>query len=316
MKRCHVTFQGFWRLQVIREKSGIIKKDTGWFPNLILNTGLDHYGAATHLGTALSYAYVGTGTSTPVATQTQLDNRLGGGSPASRGRSSSASNIAAGIEHEDPYYVYRRRRFQFDAGNATGNLTEIGVGSLTTGLNLFSRALIVDEHGDPTTLTVASDEILRAEYELRVNIPINDVGGVLTLDGVSTNWAGRAHRINLTTSVPGSSGWMLDRAANFTWSYQGHTTMNELVGLTTDWGTGWSTITPTSIDTGTYTPGSYSRTITFNYGLSAGNLTNGIGAMRFVMGVGFWQFAFDPYIDKNSDKTMSLTFQHSWSRAA
>ena len=112
-------------------------------------------------------ALSGTGNSTPVVSQTILDNQTG---------VSSSGIETYGSTTSSPYYGYKIFTFRFNQGIAAGNISEIGVGwSGTTPLQLFSRTLIKDINGDPTTITVLADETLDVIYELRLYAPETDL---------------------------------------------------------------------------------------------------------------------------------------------
>ena len=67
----HMTVSGEYCLQV-RKKTGEVVKDTGFFKNLITNQGLDNLCGGSV--SALRYMSVGTGTTAPAITDTQLVN--------------------------------------------------------------------------------------------------------------------------------------------------------------------------------------------------------------------------------------------------
>ena len=67
----HTSLQGEYRLVINRQDGS--QQDTGWFPNLILNQGLDRLGLGTNpYYSIIRYAHVGSGTTAPAATQTGL----------------------------------------------------------------------------------------------------------------------------------------------------------------------------------------------------------------------------------------------------
>ena len=150
----NIGLEGLFRLQTFKKDSTEVVNDTGWFNNMILNTGLNQMISTNDY---LAYACVGTGANPVTATQTTLQTFLV--------NSAEGSSIGGGITG-NPYYSFQRVRYQFPVGSAAGNLTEVGIRGGTTG-NLFSRALIRDNLGNPTTFTVLGDEILQVTYELR-----------------------------------------------------------------------------------------------------------------------------------------------------
>lgn len=160
--------KGFFKLVVEGGKRGRVDlgeelghKD-GWIPNLILDSGITAFLNETTSSSDSSFGFIqlGTGTSTPVATQTGLENRVtGGGNPSKSTGKSFGYNPTDG-------YSYTRATHQFDPGQATGTWTEIGSAKAATG-PCFSRALFTNSGGTPTPITILADEYLTVTYELR-----------------------------------------------------------------------------------------------------------------------------------------------------
>lgn len=78
-------------------------------------------------------------------------------------------------------YYWSRRVAQFAKNSAVGNLSKVGV--LDESGVYFSIALITDNEGRPTTITVLRDETLEIEYELQFRIGV----GQLDFTGVRLN---------------------------------------------------------------------------------------------------------------------------------
>lgn len=135
--------------------------ESGDSPNIVLDNGLKRLGS----GGVCNYCRVGTGSTTPTATQTQLDVQVAYTS-TTQGSSTSGVDSAKG-------YVYKRKTFRFPAGSAAGNLTEVGVGWGESGETLFNRALIRDTAGHVTTVTVLDDEVLDVTVELRAYMALS-----------------------------------------------------------------------------------------------------------------------------------------------
>ena len=98
---------------------------------------------------------------TPAASQTQLDNTI-----ASTTTELSGSGSISKQTTTSPYYVAVKRTYRFGEGVASGNISEVGCG-WGTGLALWNRALVKDLNGNPTTITVLSDEFLDVIIEVR-----------------------------------------------------------------------------------------------------------------------------------------------------
>ena len=145
--------EGEYTLSVGKEGS-TEKRVIGPFKNLITNQGLNSFGIIANPFT-LQAAMVGTSSVPPAVTDTNLGNRLI--NTLTLQGTDSTTNLGA------PEYAGQVvRTWRFAAGEDTGNLTEVGVGTASsTNTNptlLFSHALIVDTSGNPVTLTVLADE--------------------------------------------------------------------------------------------------------------------------------------------------------------
>jgi hypothetical protein len=65
---------------------------------------------------------------------------------------------------------------------------------------LYSRALILDGALNPTTITVLSNEYLTVYYQQRIQMPLTDASGSVTISGVGTfNYTRRTQNIQNTT---------------------------------------------------------------------------------------------------------------------
>lgn len=143
---------GRFKLMISGGKRGTIEYP--WQKNLILDAGITRLLSTN--GSVLQYISVGSGSTAPAVGQTQLVSKI-----AHTNRSASHSH---GYDAEEGY-GWTIFTCQFNQGQAAGNISELGVG--WDGTNLWSRALVLDAEGNPTTITVLSDEFLTVRYELR-----------------------------------------------------------------------------------------------------------------------------------------------------
>lgn len=283
---------GWFKIEATRP-DGTRRVLADWFPNLILDGGLDRMGANHDY---LSWCQVGSGSTAPVAAQTALVNRIAGTNTALNNSGAQASA---------PYFGWIRQTYRFAQGVAAGNLSEVGVGWATSG-SLFSRALILDGGGSPTTITVLSDEVLDVTYELRRYPGTVDLTGTVVLNGVTHNWVSRASGVTNTSSWAGADTMALDLAT----SYDG-----DIGAVTALFPSGTAgSLTATAL---AYSAGSYVRAATVSAGLNDSNLSGGIRSLvigSYSKGGGRYQIQFDPAIPKDDTKVLSLTIQHSWAR--
>lgn len=284
---------GWFKIEATRP-DGTRRVLADWFPNLILDGGLDRMGANSDY---LNWCQVGSGSTAPVATQTALVNRIAG--------TNTQQASVNGAQASAPYYGWRRLTYRFAQGVAAGNLSEVGVGWDSTG-SLFSRALILDGGGSPTTITVLSDEVLDVTYELRRYPGTVDLTGTVVLNGVTHNWVSRAAGVTNSGLWTGTGQMALDWAASFAGDIGTVTALNP---------SGTSELMSTT--SLAYSSGSYARAATVSAGLDQSNLGGGIRSIVIssnAWGAGRYQIQFDPAIPKDNTKVLSLTIQHSWAR--
>ena len=272
-----------------------------WFPNIITDVGLNAMGT-NYLYNLLDYCKVGSGTSTPLASNTQLQTFIA----STRTTQTSSAGMVAG----PPRYAWVSFTKRFAAGVAAGNLTEVGMGvgaaNAGTGVILYSRALIVDGAGNPTTITILSDEVLDVSYELRRYIPSTaDVPySGLIIAGVSYSGVRRPGNINDANTWVGYANTGTAGVA----AYQGILVGNSGIGLATATGLPGTVV---SVDAGNaaYSNGSLYRDYTATFDLNVGNLAGGINAIWSQGAYGFWQYSVTPSIPKTSSKVLTLTMR-------
>lgn len=146
--------------------------------NLILDNGLTQIAAYTW-AQAFRYCAVGTGNSTPTASQQALD------AEAARTANYLTGTGNCGTTNPAQNVWVHKRTFDFPLGALNGTYAEVGFSPVSSpGPNLFSRSLI-QSSGVPTAVTVTSSQQLRVIYTLTVTV------GSLTI----------------SRDVPNISGW-------------------------------------------------------------------------------------------------------------
>ena len=207
------------------------------------------------------------------------------------------------------YFWYYERVYSFGAGDAEGNLSEVGIGIQEATGGLFSRALILDGEGDPTTITVLDDEYLYVTYELRRYVSIVDVKGTVTLRGTVHDYVSRpAHITN-------SNYWYVPWSAIGRWTYIFDDAYDGEIGNVIGAPSGNNVEFPDGDPViPAYQNGNYYVDWTYTIDITQGNLNNYISAIKIAIGWGAYQFGFSPDIEKTSDDELTLTFRVSWSR--
>lgn len=293
--------RGRWKLEAVNAGDGR-RRFLAEFPNLITDVGLDRLALPGGSGQYLVTCCVGSGNTAPANGNTALVSLV-----ASTTTVNATSQTAAS---SSPYFGTRQNTYRFGMGVAAGNLAEIGIGNIAT--NLFSRALILDGGGSPTTITVLSSEFLDCTYTFEVIVPLVDVTGSVTIGGVSTAYTLRAaNSTSANAWAPAGSGTGMGS--------QGIAVFSGAIGAITSSPAG-TQATQDSAATASYTPGSLLLDTTATFGLNTANFGAGgvqSALMRcgdFSEGMGNFQVSFTPAIAKDLTHIMTLTMRNSWVR--
>lgn len=275
------------------------------FDNLITNGGLDMIGTRTGRNDIITNVQVGTGSTTPAFTDTQLASWL-----------ATRAGTVGGYPQNGQVgsYHYRRWQWQFPQGAAAGNLTEIGIGmNGSSAGTLWSRALILDGSGNPTTLTILSTEFLTVTYELRNYPPTGDTTNTVTIDGVSTTITVRPAE---NTSL---ESWRKNMPSLYYYTDLDELYLGHSVSASTSLGTESSVpsglVGGASRSLAAYTAGNYYADMTSVFGINAGNVSGGVinTALARTQN-GAFQYKFVPGISKDNTKQLTVTTRHSWGR--
>lgn len=299
---------GYFKLRkgIINEDgSETITGETGWFNNLITDAGMNMIASAVDTSNnPMSAVQVGTGSTTPSFSDTTLANYLVGTATDSPSGTGQGFGQVVG----PPRYGWRRIAKRFGQGVAAGNLTEIGI-SQSTNTTLFSRALILDGSGNPTTLTVLSTEFLDVLYELRLYMPVNDVTTTATISSIVYDLiirpASFAENRAWAEGLPCPKlSWVSGHGpsmgvSSLTPPAIGGTPNNNLQS--------YIEATPLS-----YISGNFYRDWQLTWGISQAN--GNIKYISFQSGIGCFMYIFDPVIPKDNTKNLVLTLRLSWSR--
>lgn len=306
----HTKLAGEYRMVVTRADG--TEQDTGWFDNLVLNSGLDRIGNATSNFYVITNAQVGTGTSAPAATQTALDAWVAGS--ASSTSSSSITNSGA-----PNYETTRAWTFTFAQGAVVGNITEIGVGWATNG-SLFSRARILDNLGSPTSITLVALDQLTVYYRLKITPLVTDMTGTVVISSVSYPYTARVSN----AGTFGNATWLF-AGAQAGWSgsvvgIYGSAGQTFAAGSVLGAITGSPTLSSGSTGTvaaGPYTAGTFYRDDVWTWNATQGNATGGIQCIVFPFAFSSvnFQYRFSTVIPKTNTNTLSLTTRISWAAA-
>lgn len=286
--------------QVTIHRSGIMRYQTPWFDNLVTDGGLNQVGN----GSFLTHCYVGTGNTAPAVTDSGLASQLG--SPTT-----TIISQAAGVASSSPWYGTRAITFRFAANTVVGNLSEVGVGWASA---LFSRSLIVDGNGDPTTVTVLDDETVDVTYLLKNYSPEDDYGFQATIGGTMHDCVVRACNASSSSTT---SGWGITGSAIALASGTGIYPIiayNGALGTIVQSPSGTSDSNSSNANV-TYVNNSLEKGFSASWALANGNLAGGITAFRLATnGIGTYQISVSPAIAKTSSNILNVNFKVTWSR--
>lgn len=281
-------------------------KKVAEFKNIITNYALNSIGKDTGTYNFLEYCHVGTSAVAPAATQSALQ------AWTAQTNTLQGSIVTQAATVTDPVYRYTKT-WRFGQGVAQGVLAEIGVGQAQiAGEYLWSRALILDAAGNPTTITVLADEYLDCRYTVEMQIPTTDEIGSITINGVVHNYTSRVALIgswNVTSFIGGgySNPFTLSSVAGF----------DGVMGAIDGQPSGNQGSFASPVDDA-YVDASYQRFTSVTAGLNDANLAAGIKSMRYywakTVGSAIYQVQFDPVIPKNNTETLTLKFKLSWAR--
>ncbi len=293
--------EGFYTFKVTNSKTGeerdisnIIAKD---HKNKILNSGLN----AIATTSVCWGCKVGSGNTPVEFTQTDLEATV---ATTTTIQAETANRLAT-----PPYYMWGRRTFRFAQGVAAGNLTEVGTyGSSSS--SLFSRALIVDTEGNPTVLTILSDEWLDVTYELRIYQELTDT--VLTTELKGVNHTVTIRPSSITSSTATNASRFFDHFLEYNSGYYSVTHYNGTIGTIESSPSGSSDYPTRSF--GPYNPDTYEKQVILSSSLNNCNFDGGIGASVIRTEKAYWQLGYSPKIPKDGFSILVLNVTVSWGR--
>jgi hypothetical protein len=286
------------------------------FDNLITDQGLDRMGNNSSWA---QFCQVGSGNDAPNVADTSLETFVAA--------SSTQQSATSGAQGSPPYFAYSTKTYRFAVGVATGNLSEVGIGWSSGAGTLFSRALILDGGGSPTTITVLADEVLDVTYTFRVYPPAMadgtpvDVTGTINISGVDYDYTIRASRVTTGfTSSPTDPYWGVSLDSFFS-SGQSAAAGSAFACGTRPGAIGAITGVPsgtksaiTTATSATYGTNDLYRDGTFTCQLNDGNSVGGVRCFTFQFNWCGYQCEFDPVLPKDNTKVLTLVFRHTWAR--
>lgn len=303
--------EGWFTLRA-RRRSGRVTRErsfrrSGTFHNLITDLGLNRFGTQSDTN-LYRYCHVGTGTTPPANSDTQLVTFLG--------NVTTNAPVASKSNSGSPDYYSSLTLKWTSAIGALGNnnLTEIGISAQTTNGLLFSRELIRDSEGDPTSFPIDTDEQLEVTYELRIYPKLTDTEAEVTIGGTTYDTTTRPLAVSSSTywgaTQPGSG----DVQAAIKGGFGNNIVFSgDLVAVTA----AISSISghlgeATSVSSDSYTNDSFLRDGGAMWNVSTGN--GDIKTVQLRYGCALFQTRYDPVIVKTNVQTLTLRQRIAWAR--
>lgn len=280
-------YSGRFKAEVLKDNE--VVRESCWSDNIVVNNYLNNLASGSGNTNGFGSVAVGTGTTEPAATDSALVNQL---ASTNNGVDSTEFNQISTV----PYYSSSTYTFLFNIGAVSGNLTEVAAFTFTGGI--ASRALFRDEFGDPTSVTVLSDEQLRITYEMRLAIPDQDV--LATVSGYDLTI--RASNADNTNSWF-TGGQVYPRTNNAT----AHTGGIVAIDSTPTGGNARAS----SFSAEPYVSNSFQREVTYTWDTTSANYD--VASFR-LFGGAEWQVGVSPVIPKTSNDLLSLTVIYSFGR--
>ena len=298
---------------IVKRADGTVRLDTGFFPNVITNLGLDALGNNHNL---FNYCAVGGGNSTPLNTNTKLDNFLAVGSQIS----SESKYDYDPVRDTEFYKCSKTVGYRF-TGLDNKNISEVGlvIDYRPELHSALTRTLIKNSAGEPTVITVLSGEILELQYRLWQVFDLKDKDQVVTamIDGVEVP-------VNVKIRLAGVGGTNINNG----WSYEliigrgviYHSSFRfgtgEIGGITGQ-NSGTTYLSPSAMSWEAYQPSTYKRKFYINTSIT--EAVHPIRSFLFFTSLGAYQGRFgtvngDLPIDKTNQDILQLGFEMSWGR--
>ena len=153
-----VELAGRVKLQISGGARGAI--DYPWQDNMILDQGFEKLIVDTRSTTVIAFASFGVGSSSQAVQPTDT------GLIAPIAFTSSGVSVTHRWNAEGGFGWSRAVR-SFARGAAAGNISELTTSYTSNNTSAMARALVRDAQGNPTTITVLSDEVLTITWEWR-----------------------------------------------------------------------------------------------------------------------------------------------------
>lgn len=324
-----IGLEGWITAELIHARTGLIKRRLH-FKNLITNSAFNAIGsdsASTHIEAFIIWCGVGTDSTAPNVSDTQLGSQLG-----DRINSTGGFSGARVVGPDQDYYSLSRVRL-FTEAQSNGNLTEVGFFSASTSGTMWTRQLFLDDSQNPTTIVKTSEDQLKITYEWRVHTQKTPDDYQLTINSITTDVSSRGVNIGSAsehsawgttdtgTLVSNSVGGVLVRLGAWGTTNASVQETNDLPALSTNMTLGTPTQTTRNLQT--YVSDSFQRDIEYRWDPAVANFDLGIGRILWCANEAGgaahiqrvpWATVFDPRIQKDDTQRAIIMTRIEWAR--
>lgn len=305
-------FSGEFRIEVRNAYTHQLTK-VREFTNTITDAGLNAYGAG-YTG-LLGRCWVGSG-NTPISTSnTGLSKVIA----YSDGAGTNEVQILAPAQ---PNWVAGAKlKYHFEPGKIVGNITEVGIGtrneSSANNYALWSRALVLNSDGSPSSITVLADEYMDVYYILKLHPNLEDIKFSFDLNGVVYNCVARPANVQNTRCNVDNGNLSFGTGITILNVYNSNT-----LGAITETIKGFDKyVAPNGSQTiDPYTAGNFYRDCTIVIPVNNGNIDGGIKGLDIGPNgngnqlMSYTQVSLDKAIPKTKDNAIKFVLRTSWSR--
>ena len=169
----------------------------------------------------------------------------------------------------------------------------------------LSRSLILDNNGNPTSVTVADNEYLDVTYDLYFYPKTFETTGTFELEGITYEYLNRTIEIQSVSLHNSSNGYSFADNQWFLRTYSDNTPSNFDDKVT------GSYISNFSYE-GDYIPNTFKRKVSFTLDLNQGNFDGGLGSIiiRSAYMVRYLsKITFNPKLPKDNTCRMKFVFE-------
>lgn len=176
-----MNYFGKFRLEVSNTETGDYY-DTGFNDNVFLNKFFSISTAASR--TFRPVVVFGSGSSVPTINDTNLQSIIPGANIISE-----TTQINTKTQTNNVFKYEKVLTFEGTKGKVQGNISELGLSFTYNDSGLFTRALVKDTQGNPTTISLGANDIVRLTYKIEYTVDLNtslldtqtiNIGGVQT----------------------------------------------------------------------------------------------------------------------------------------